>query len=399
LVFVCLLAIARGAAAHGGPPAATAVLAEDTQGVQVVRLSQGLAHRSGDGFRFVCPEAWGGDVGAGAATLPDGAALIGGEALFLIEPDGRVAPHPEELGVVLALASGGGAAFGLFQQGPHTELRRIERATTQLLRTFDEPFQLLAASGELLAVLRFSQRTLVVQSLAPDGALRERVSWDAPSSVAQAALRAEADQLYVLIWGKSAPWVTLGRLGAASHEQLAEAQSAISGPLTLAETSLIARDGTLEELRPSVALSARGQHVTCVDRLGELAYACIDGGLARVDAHGLGAPLFELSSLREPDYQLLHPARRGPCMLRWLDLQLHMREAAAHKDETELDAGAPPAAGADGGTFLEEEVGGCAVGGSASGAARHVGLLALALLGGVTWRSRRRAQQIASILG
>lgn len=180
LVLLPLLVTQR-AAAHGAAPAVLSVLGWDDQGVQSVRLAQGIAQRAGAGFRYVCPEAWGGDALAPAVALSEGPTLIAGAQLSVLDAEGRVSPHPEEVGKGVALARGGDTSFGLFVREGRVELRRVDATHTELLQSFGEPFSVLAASAQRLAVMHFAQRTLVVQTLSRTGELGERVSWEAAS--------------------------------------------------------------------------------------------------------------------------------------------------------------------------------------------------------------------------
>ena len=324
------LLVASHAAAHGMPPAALAPLATDEQGVRIVRLSEGLAHRSSDGFRFICPEAWGGNVFAPASAIPDGPAVIAGAGLFLVEPDGRITPHPEDLGDGIALARNGAGLFGLFPRDDRVELRRIERDHSVLLHTFDEPYTQLAARDRTLSVMLAAQRELVVQHVSPGGELQERVSWSMPNNVAFAELHAADDQLYVRIWGNSAPWVTLGGIADSGFEPLREAQGAIAGPLALAASSLVALDGKLQGLDDAHTPVPQGDGaVNCLDHFDGIAYACVSQGLKRVDETGVGEFLFQLTSLREPDYQSLRASQQADCAFRWRDVQEHVTEVAA----------------------------------------------------------------------
>jgi hypothetical protein len=334
------LFVVSHAAAHGMPPAALAPLATDEQGVRIVRLSEGLAHRSSDGFRFICPEAWGGNVFAPASAIPDGPAVIAGAELFLVEPDGGITPHPESLGDGIALARNRAGLFGLFPREDRVELRRIERDRSVLLHTFEEPYTQLAARDATLSVMLAAKRELVVQHLTPGGELLERVSWSMPNSVAFAELQAASDQLYIRVWGNSAPWVTLGRIADAGFEPLHEAQGAIAGPLALAEGSLVALDGKLQGLEDARAPVSQGDGaVNCLDHFDGIAYACVSQGLKRVDDAGVGDFLFQLTSLREPDYQGLRASQQADCAFRWRDVLEHVTEAAA---EAATASGASP---------------------------------------------------------
>ncbi len=129
------------------------------------------------------------------------------------------------------------------------------------------------------------------------------------------------------------------------HEQLRSANSAFAGPASLAEDILVARDGALELLDGSRALSS-GTYIECLDAFEDRTYACVGDGLTAVHADGLdeSEPLFDMATLREPDYGTLSDAQRSDCSSRWRDVRDHLllegRIQAAPTDEQEtIDAG------------------------------------------------------------
>jgi hypothetical protein len=290
-------------------------------------------------------------VFAPASAIPDGPAVIAGAGLFLVDPDGRVTPHPEDVGDGIALSRNRAELFGLFTRDDRVELRRIERDHSVLLHAFDEPYTQLAARHGTLSVLRAAQRELVVQHVSDSGELQERVSWSMPNNVAFAELHAADDQLYVRIWGNAKPWVTLGRIADSGFEPLREAQGAIAGPLALTKSSLVALDGTLQSLDDARTPASQGDGmVNCLDRFDGIAYACVSQGLRRVDDTGVGEFLFQLTSLREPDYQSLRASQQADCAFRWRDVQEHVTELAAQASGVR-----PSAADTDAGDDAEPE--------------------------------------------
>ncbi|MDB4975931.1 MAG: hypothetical protein JWN48_4272 [Myxococcaceae bacterium] len=343
------------AAAHGPPPAATALLAVAGEQATLVSLSQGLASRTADGFRFVCPEMWGGNATAPAAGLAKGSAAIAGDKLYLVSPEGRVVAHPDDVGSGIALVSQQDAVVGLFLRDGQHELRRITESTSELVRGLDEPFMALAAGAEgELSLLRWTDSTLVVQQVSSTGELLARTTWSAPSRVAYAELRAAAAQLYVVTWGSAAPWVTLGRVTQQGYEPELEAGSDIDGPLALTDGTVIARDGQLRSLPPGALAAPSNDHITCLGQYAGLAYACAHGDLMRVEPEGLSTPLFELASLQAPDDQGLTDKARQSCSARWIDLRVDVASAARMRaaavassvDAGALDASTPDASSA-----------------------------------------------------
>lgn len=338
---VASLLIASSAAAHGAPPAALAVLSWDDVGPLSVRLSEGLAQRADGGFRFVCPEAWGGDVFAPMSTLASGTVVVAGTDLTLVDAEGRVTLHPERLGTSLALARTADALFGLFLRDGKREVRRIEATHSALLYTSDVPFTMMAAYDDTISLSHFMQETVVVQHISVLGEPGPRVTWLAPSGVAYAELRATGDRLYAVVWGNRHPWVTLGRVTHDAYQHLREAQSAIAGPLELLGATAVATDGQLGWLEGGEGSLVQGEGaVSCLDSLQGRGYACVSEGLKAFDSEGVGAPLFQLATLREPDYQALPASVRGDCAFRWRDVGEHV--AMLPTSPTVADAGAAP---------------------------------------------------------
>jgi hypothetical protein len=354
------LLFASKASAHGGFPAAVSLLGLSSEGASVVRLTHGLAYRADDGFRFLCPEAWGGDVSAPAAAIPDGPVVIAAERLFLIGPDGRITPHASELGQGIALAANGDALFGLFRRDGRDALWRITASTAELLVSFDERFSALAAQEGELSVLRFFTNVLVLQTISLTGELRARSSWSMPTPVASAELRVAGERLYVVVGESAAPWFTLGRLGAQGYEQLRDAQSNIAGPLSLATGALFARDGALEALEEGAPLVQPDDYVSCLDSLSAQPFACVREGLMRVDEQGLGDALFAFAALREPDYDAVPEPVRADCSTRWQDLRDHLASAGLWQEPAA--AGAAPVSRSDAGSTQRAEAASCALG-------------------------------------
>jgi PAS domain-containing protein len=378
-----LLSFVADASAHGAAPAAIGLLGFNGEDASLVRLSRGMAHRVPDGFRFMCPEAWGGDITAPAVALPGGPALVAGERLFVVAPDGVVSPHPSQPGTGIALANNSAATFGLFSRDAQYELRHITESTSELIRILDEPFRLLAASDSELSLLGWTGSSVVFQTMSLAGEPRERVEWIAPSAVSYAELRVAAEQLYILIWGSAAPWATLGRMTAGAYEPLREANANIAGPVALDTGTLVALDGELEVLEDGAAVDVRGNKVTCLGGVLGQPYACAHGDVLRVEPDGLGSPLFEIVSLREPDYRGLSEAARMDCMTRWLDVKVDVASrapsSAAAQDAAVPDMVKP--------TDSAARPAGCALGARA----RHVWWLEAMLL--VVLAARRRSQR------
>lgn len=214
--------------------------------------------------------------------------------------------------------------------------------------------------------------------------------------MAFAELRSVGEQLFAVIWGRSAPWVTLGRVTAQGFEVLREGQSTIAGPLALAEGVALAIDGAPELLDASDegALGAGSDSaIQCLESFAGRDFACVSGALRSFDARGLGAPVFQLASLEDPDYQLLPEAVRADCAFRWRDLREHVAmlngeasgapEGGMPADDDAAAADAAP----DAGMPSERSADACAL---RAGGSRSWRWPWAALLLGFAFRSARR---------
>jgi hypothetical protein len=135
--------------------------------------------------------------------------------------------------------------------------------------------------------------------------------------------------------------------------------------------------------------------VACLGERDGDVYACTNSDLRRVDASGLGAPLFDIGSLVAPDYQGLAEVARADCTTRWLDVQ---NDVALARAASTVDGGvraadaaiATPgvtAADAGGPSVVVPDAGGCS---AAPGTPQQVFLPSVVLFVSCAARRRRR---------
>lgn len=341
------LATAR---AHGPAPAALGVLAWDGEQVELVRLNVGLARRVADGrFRFVCPALWGDERGAPAAPLARGEiVLAAGSGLFVLSGDGAPQPHPDAnaRGAVVDLVRAGDGLYALRVAGGQSELLAIDAQRVRAVWNDPSVFFSLAAERERLLALRASELNLEWQWLDVSGAPGDAGQLALPISVEYAFARLSRELPYALVLEQGRP--ELGSLASGSWVSIAKGAASIAGPLAVEDADLIAVDGQLSQL-DGVALEplAPGPYVTCLDHIGELAYACTREGLARVSASGVGDTLFALSQLAPPDLSAAaDQAQREACDYQWQDLRFDLLALGVQVSldpEPAVDAGAPQA--------------------------------------------------------
>jgi hypothetical protein len=64
--------------------------------VSALQLTNGLALREADGFRYICPALWGNDNTWPMASLPgQGLVVAASSGFFLVDAPGHVTPHPD----------------------------------------------------------------------------------------------------------------------------------------------------------------------------------------------------------------------------------------------------------------------------------------------------------------
>ena len=295
----------------------------------LLRLTRGLAVRVEEGFRYVCPERWGGDATAPVAALPGGPAWVAGPELLLVEGDGSARSYAPELGQAIALASGDQAAFGIFQPAGRYELWRLTPEAPKLVAVLDDRFETLVAHDDEVALLGWNAGGLVVQRMSLAGEVLARSTWETPSVVAYAELRSAAGTLFVVSHGSTEPWVSLARIDEDDFVILREAGSTILGPVEVQGRRLLAVDGTLGWLEDASAIEPRG-YVTCLGQVGAVSYLCVDGTMVQIVDAGLQTvPLFEPGRLLEPEYELLAEGARVDCARRWQDLKADLPPSTA----------------------------------------------------------------------
>jgi hypothetical protein len=399
LVALLPAAIAR---AHGEPAAALSIVRRDAAGVQLVSLNEGLALRTDDGFRFVCPAAWGEDFIAPVLAVPEGPAIVGTPSgLFVVDPRGGVSPHPDPMafGPVTALGASSSALYALLSEADEQRVLQVDAERVRALWSSDRGWTDLVASDGGVHLVGIDGSDLYVARLSDDGALiaEDKATLDQVPLVVRAAMA--GDTLYVIVIQQSLDYA-VGRIEEGAWLPLESAPS-IAGPIeTAGGDRYIALDGQLARFDDeSVAPLESADFVTCLRTHAGLSYACHNGGLREVGAQGLGVPLFQLEQVIEPELESLPSDRRELCTLQWqrylIDLQTASMDAGVQEDIDggSVDAGSvaptPDAAALDRPRAISAN--GCAASGHASSGALWValGLVMRRLLSPQTRNARR----------
>lgn len=366
-VFLCVWTTCVRAYAHGVPPDAYAILAQDATGPLAVSLSAGVAlRRSPQSYQFVCPMLWGDQFAAPVAALADGTIVVGAtKGLMLLGQDGTLRPHPDPAAVgrssdVVRTTSG---VFSLRATSQGSELLAVDAQQVRVLWRDTNTLYSLAASGDTLVLLRGMDTMLQQVTLsAADGSELERQTATLTMPVDNVYARANAGVAYAVLVYRNGT-IALGSLSMNAFHELAEGELSIAGPLTTNDLTLIALDGKLEQLVGDQMLPLTDDHnVVCLAQNDALTYACESHGIAHVTGPALAEPLFRFEWLAAPDLTGVPDMDdRFLCNSQWQDLRFDMNLIAPDALSATFAAamaGAGAGTGAAGAQLMAAGVGG-----------------------------------------
>jgi len=355
----CTLAVRETALAHGDPPQALSVVATDRGEASVVRLNEGLARRSSQGWHYLCPALWGDDAVVPADSLPGGPVVIGASSgLFVADDSGTVTRHPDPAaeGRVIAL---GAAASGLFAlrvaaDGRHQVLR-VEAERIETIFSTADVWGDMAVGEDFIELVRLQAGRVHEQRLNAAGEVLQQGDAELPPGSSAVFARMAGDQAYVVVLSSSA-LLELGRVEQGAWVSLQKAIT-ISGPTQIADGGrFIALDNALARFDEERALPLEEPaRITCLRRRLDLDYACSDDGLRRLQREGLAESLFELQALQEPDLEAVPEAERLSCELQWRRYEIDLR--AAGIEPPAIDAGVTDASVADAAIGVDRDAG------------------------------------------
>jgi hypothetical protein len=389
------------ARAHGEPPEALSVVATDADGPNLVRLNEGLALRTGDAWRYLCPALWSEDAVVPALSIPDGPAVIGaGSGLLLVSPDGAVTRHPDAAatGRVLALAASAGGLFALRQTGDLYQVLRVDADRVDVVFGGIEPWDDLAASDDSLQLVRLEGNQLRELRLSLSGETLAELDAVAPAATVAVLARLAGGVPYALVLTSSLAG-EIGRIEGDGWRSFVSGR-VLAGPVQTASGSwFVAAEGQLARFdgERSAPLGDTSS-VTCLRTHVGLDYACSDRGLRALARAGLAASLFALEELRPPALERVPEAQRDACTLQWQRYEIDLRAAGLRPSAQDagMAEGVPDASGesdaaqprADAGDRASHRGGGCAIAAESTSAATVFPLAALALWLGFGRRSR-----------
>jgi hypothetical protein len=344
--------------AHGDPAAVLEVVRATGDRPELLRLSEGMADlRMRGRARYLCPALFDSEETPRAAALPDGPTIVtSGAGAYLLFADGTVERHPDaalDAGTITALAAGAGGVLALRVRTDGAELLSVDAERARVLARVPATLGSLAVEddGVLVAGLASAGRA---EQRGFDSAGAERNDWNAqaatPMDAVAAFARVAGAQPYLVVVAQNGLGSELARLdGAGGYTVLQRAGAAVGGPVTASGRTWFTFDGHLAELRGGeVVRSMPGAIVTCIGRVGPLAYACTPNELVRLADGELGERLFGLDQLEPPELSSLDAALAERCNLQWLRFRVDLVAAGVRPNDD--DGGAANPGRRDGGS-------------------------------------------------
>lgn len=318
-VMSLLAAGAPRAYAHGPAPSALSVVDDDATGPKVIRLTGGYARRvDGGRYEFLCPAAWGDDVVLPAGTIPNGPVVIaGGTGLYLVDATGAVTPHPDPAAKMPAtdFAQLGGKLYVLRTNGANSEV--LEVTPTSVRMVFSDPgsWSAIAATSSAIGLMRLTDTKIEQLRISADGMVIDRGSAPAPMEPILVTARATSQELFAVV--VTANGRELGQIMGDQWKRIALASSAIAGPAEVPNGDVyIAIDSVISKLSDTQS-TLMSVPVSCLGRLGDIAYACTRDGLSSMAPAGVAEPIFALSSMLAPNMAKVAPDQQSLCEAQW----------------------------------------------------------------------------------
>lgn len=289
------LTILQVALAHGPPAAVTGVAAADAAGPAFVPLTEGMAVRGADGWRYTCPTRWGGSpIGPLAGGDPGEVRIPGADDLYALDPAGVAAPlgYPElAISGVLGLVDAGGV-WALYTAGVGREVWRLD----------GEPERIWSDPGGWSGLAAGPDGVELVRAL--DGELERMVvgtgerTVEGPVAGASPLIRIAGGRRFVV--DRASDGQAL--LEVPGLVPVAEAVDAIAGPVEAGGRLWVAVDGLLHELPPGgpAVRAPADANVACLVARPEGAWACARTLAPLLPDGALGEPVFALEALLPP---------------------------------------------------------------------------------------------------
>ncbi len=304
--------------AHGPPAAVTGVAAADGGGPTHVALTEGLAVREGDEWRYVCPASWGSSpLSPSAAGLSSAAVFVPGTGgLFVADLGGQVEATgggPEVsslLGLgrnvdqIVALATGSTTTRAVWDVG----------AGGVTVWTGDDALTGIAPWNGEIHLVGPRDGSLHHVVLDPEGAELSRAELG-PAESANPVLRATPPALWLV--ERSTDIQQLATFPA--RIAVGPAVAAVLGPVEVDARTWVAFDGVLHEIvGASVHAGPDARAIDCLETIDGVGWGCSEGLLHPLAADGsFGAAIVGPADVGPPDLDLVAATDVALCFSQW----------------------------------------------------------------------------------
>lgn len=353
------------ASAHGDPAAVVQVVAADTDGPRVIRLTEGLAIKLGGEWTYVCPNLFGlGSIFLALSADGERTWVVGADDLMTLEADGTVAARGEPhlaSDSVLALAASERDVYALRFAARGTEVFRLAASGSERIAQVRERFATMAVAGSgALYLARAEDDRLHVLFLSDSGEETSREVFDLDLAGAVPRLRVASEKLFVQVVRPAGFELFHLERNETGADRKGDAQSLfagserIYGPIAGPDgTTWASVDPVLYSLGSDLTLEPHEApaSVTCVDSRGGRAFACAQASLYELEPGGLGKRVMALESLSPPPRA--HPALVGSerCGHEWTLFSKDLASIGVRK----LGSSKEPSA--DGGVVAQQDAG------------------------------------------
>jgi hypothetical protein len=322
--------LAALALAHGPPPAVVGVGAADAAGPNLLPLTEGLAARDGEGWRFVCPARWGSSPespyviqGASGAWVP------GLDDLYQLDAGGRAtaAGFPE-------LAASEILDYALDDAGA-VVLRRPEAGGSEVwaldpprrIAALALPYDSIAVGGDEVVLAYVEAGAFGVTRVGrSDGVVRADDVVDPGPVTWTPAVRVAGGVTYIIERGPGT--TVLDRLDGTTLVPLLSSIVDMHGPVWTADGALAALDGRLTWIDgDTLTPTGEGAVISCLGARDGVAWACADTALVEVRGGVLsGAPLAPIAALSPEGFVDVAPEACGDCLAEWVRIAADLGE-------------------------------------------------------------------------
>jgi len=363
--FFAVATLHSAALAHGVPPAVLDVAAVEAGGQpRVVTMTEGLAQRRGDSWRYVCPVQFGNEPSPPAMSV-DGehTTVVGEKDLFILGPDGSVTARglaDLSRSAVIRIAATRDSLYVLRFSAGTSSVARIDESGYTLIWSDASLHQSLDAGSDHLWVAGTRAGRTVLRKLSERGDVLDERHFDVElGGWVSHVVNVGAHVYATLIASHGARLIRLGPYDAGSEVAL-EASSTIFGAVVTGTSSTwAAANGVLYSIVPGEALAMPAAGLaTGLSGTGTHSFLLSSLRVFALGATGVGSVVADLKELKQPALELVDPDLREACSAQWAVFEGDLRPVT----RSESDAGRSAATDSENPAIEAGEPGaGCAV--------------------------------------